>query len=150
MAAHRVILQGASPYFKAMMVPERSEYKKGRATMECTGEMGRELVKFLYTSELDTDILEENVIAFLRVADMYLLDGLKEMTERLMVDLLNKHNMVEFFVGGSMYIVQRGEDLRDRQEVCPLEPALAEAAGRLEGQARQGHRAHRGAGGGNT
>jgi len=106
-AAHRIILQGASPYFKAMMVPERSEYKKGRTTMDCTGEMGRELVKFLYTSKLDTDILEENVIAFLRVADMYLLDGLKDMTERLMVNLLNKQNMVEFFVAGSRYNGER-------------------------------------------
>ena len=105
--AHRTILQGASPYFKAMMVPERSEYKKGRTTMECTGEMGRELVKFLYTSELDTDVLKENVIAFLRVADMYLLDGLKDMTERLMVDLLDKQNMVEFFVAGSKYNGER-------------------------------------------
>ena len=106
-AAHRAILQGASRYFKAMMVPERSEFKKGRTTMECTGEMGRELVKFLYTSELDTDVLEENVIDFLRVADMYLLDGLKDMTERLMVDLINKQNMVEFFVAGSKYNGER-------------------------------------------
>ena len=33
----------------------------------------------------------------------FLLDNLKEMTERLMVDLLNKQNMVEFFVAGSKY-----------------------------------------------
>ena len=100
---HRLVLVGASPYFKAMLAPGRPEAAAGRAVVECGARTARHLVRLLYTNKLGGPYFHANLAEFLMIADMYLIDELKRRTERKMAQLLNQGNMVEFMVAGERF-----------------------------------------------
>ena len=52
-------------------------------------------VKFIYTGKVDEAVLEEFALSLLALAEMYDLQGLKDLAEMELVNKLDKENMVE-------------------------------------------------------
>ena len=102
-AVHRLVLVGASPYFRAMLAPGRPEAAAGRAVVECGARTAGGIVRFLYTNQLEGPHFQANLTEFLMLADMYLIDQLKRRTEMSMVQVLDQGNMVEFMVAGERF-----------------------------------------------
>jgi hypothetical protein len=100
--AHRLVLAAASPYFKAMLLPETAEAKAGNTNLECSEDIGRPFIKFLYTGEIEDAVLDENIEKFLCLGDKYAVPELKQRAENRMVQLLSRENMVAFFIAGDM------------------------------------------------
>jgi hypothetical protein len=104
---HRAVLVGASGFFRGVMKPDTREYKEGRVTLECSAEVGRGFIQFLYTNKIEPKILDDNLEDFLKLGDMYMMDELKEVVEDRMLHLLDRDNMVVFFKAGDMFRAER-------------------------------------------
>ena len=102
-AVHRLVLVGASPYFRAMLAPGRPEAAAGRAVVECGARTAGGIVRFLYTNQLEGPHFQANLTEFLMLADMYLIDQLKRRTEMSMVQVVDQGNIVEFMVAGERF-----------------------------------------------
>ena len=61
--------------------------------------------------EVEEDILQEEVVAFLELGEKYQVERLKELAEQKMLQLLDKENMVEFLIAGEMF--RSGQVLQD-------------------------------------
>jgi hypothetical protein len=88
--AHRPVLAAASPYFKAMLITDTAKVKAGRTNLECSEELGRNFIKFLYTAEIEDAVLDEYIEKFLCLGDKYIVPELKQRTETRMLQLLSK------------------------------------------------------------
>ena len=84
---HKSILMAASPVFEAMVERWTEETSE---ELHFPGEVGRSLVKFLYTGELEEQVLESQVVSLLHLGEMYDLEGLKERAEDKMIQLLSR------------------------------------------------------------
>ena len=51
-----------------MLITDTAEAKAGRTNLGCSEELGRNFIKFLYTSEIK-DVLDENIKEFLCLGD---------------------------------------------------------------------------------
>jgi hypothetical protein len=102
--AHRPVLAAASPYFKAMLITDTAEAKAGRTNLECSEELGRNFIKFLYTGEIKAAVLEENIEKFLCLGDKYAVPELKQRAESRMLQLLSGETMVAFFITGDVRV----------------------------------------------
>ena len=100
---HKVIMKGASDFFKAMMKPEHSEVQEGRGNVDCGSEVGQGLVNFVYTGDVNAETFDQNLIEFLKVADEYNLVQLKEKAEQRMLSKLDVSNMMEYIIAGDRY-----------------------------------------------
>ena len=101
---HKIILAAASPVFKAMVENGHKEAIEGKASIEFSGDVGRALVQFIYTGDVQKDILEEHASAFLALGELYDLLVLKDMAETELLSQLEKENVVE--------LISIGEDFR--------------------------------------
>ena len=97
---HKLVLASAA---KGLLKPNFKEYKEGRSSLQCSAEVGRNLVKFLYTDEVDEQVFEENIEDFLRLGDMLIIERLKHRAEQKMLELLDRLNMAAFFIAGAEY-----------------------------------------------
>lgn len=102
--AHRLVLAAASPYFKAMLITDTAEAKAGRTNLGCSEELGRNFIKFLYTSEIKDAVLDENIEEFLCLGDKYAVPELKQRAESRMLQLLSRETMVAFFIAGDVRV----------------------------------------------
>jgi len=100
---HRQVLKGASPFFKSLLKPENPESQKGESNLHCSAEVGRQLVRYVYTNEVDEAVFDANLATFLQLADMYLVEQLKARTEQRMGQILNRENMVQFTIAGDKF-----------------------------------------------
>ena len=92
---HKLVLVSAA---KGLLKPGFKECKEGRSSLQCSAEVGRNLVKFLYTDE---KVFDDNIEDFLRLGDMLIIERLKQRAEQKMLQLLD--NMVSFFVAGAEF-----------------------------------------------
>jgi hypothetical protein len=104
---HRAVLAGASGFFRGVMKPDTREYRESRVTLECSAEVGRGFIEFLYTNKIEPAILDDNLEDFLKLGDMYMMDELKEVVEERMLGILDRDNMVAFFKAGDMFRAER-------------------------------------------
>jgi speckle-type POZ protein len=100
--AHRPVLAAASPYFKAMLLPETAEAKAGRTNLQCSEDIGCSFIKFVYTGEIEDAVLDQYIESFLCLGDKYAVPELTQQAEARMIQLLSKENMVSFFIAGDM------------------------------------------------
>ena len=98
---HKHILAAASPVFKAMV--ENNTFREAidsQANLNLSAEVGRAFLRFIYTGEMQEDVMKENAPAFLEMGQMFFLQELKYMAERELLSQLDKTNMVRLaFLG---------------------------------------------------
>ena len=106
---HRLVLAGASDYFKRLLKPTFKEYEDGCSSLslQCSGEVGRNIVKFLYTDEIEETVFDDNIEDFLKLANMLIIERLKQRAEQRMLELLDRHNMVAFFIAGACFKAEK-------------------------------------------
>jgi len=88
-----------------------SKVQEESLDIQCSAVVGRELVRFLYTGDMEEEVLTEEVELFLKFGEVYGMDTLKQKAEHKMVEMLNTENMVTFFLAGDLY---KAELIRER------------------------------------
>ena len=97
---HKIVLASAA---EGLLKPNFKEYKEGRSSLQCSAEVGKNLVKFLYTDEIDENVFEDNIEDFLKLGDMLIIERLKQRSEQKMLELLDRNNMAAFFLAGAEF-----------------------------------------------
>ena len=97
------ILAAASPVFEAMVENQHMEAITCKANIKLSKEVGRAFLRFIYTGNLEDDLLEKHSSAFLALGEMYDLQELKDMAEVKLLSKLKKENMVEMISMGELY-----------------------------------------------
>ena len=105
---HKIVLAAASPVLEAMVKNKHREAVESRANIKLSAEVGRAFVRYIYTGELEQDVLKENAPAFLNMGEMYNLEEMKEKAEKELLSQLEKENMVDMISLGEAY---RAEDI---------------------------------------
>ena len=70
-------------------------------------EVGRSFVKYLYTGELEENILKEQTLAFLELGQKYDIQELKDLAEQELLEQLDRKNMVEFVFMGDLFSAEK-------------------------------------------
>ena len=65
-------------------------------------------MRYIYTEDVERDLMKEQASAFLSLGEMYNLQGLKEAAELELLSQLKKENMVDMIHLGELH---RAEDL---------------------------------------
>ena len=73
------------------------------ADIKFSPEVGRAFVQFIYTREVQEDMLKEHTLAFLALGDLYDMQELKDMAETKLLSQLVKENMVEMIFVGELF-----------------------------------------------
>ena len=73
------------------------------ADIKFSPEVGRAFVQFIYTREVQEDLLKEHTLAFLALGDLYDMQELKDMAETKLLSQLVKENMVEMIFVGELF-----------------------------------------------
>ena len=102
-ACHKNVIAAASPVFEAMVENQHLEAIQSKANIELSEEVGRAFVKFIYTGELDVDMLKEQAVAFLELGNKYDVQELKALAEVELLSQLDKKNMVELVSIGDFF-----------------------------------------------
>ena len=92
---HSLVLRAASQAFRGML----EQHGEARVALQCSAQVGRALLSFLYMGEIEDTLLVE----LLRVADMLLVEELRRRVEARMVASLARTNMVEFLLAGEAH-----------------------------------------------
>ena len=95
---HKLVLANSCEFFEGLLKTHTQEYQEGSSSLQCSAEVGRKLLKFLYTDEIEETFFNNNIVDFLRLGDMLLINRLKQRAEQRMLQLLNKPNMVAFLI----------------------------------------------------
>ena len=104
--SHRYNLHQVRLEFRQLfdiLVHPNLEAIESKANIEVSEEVGRAFVKFIYTGEIEEEILKDQAVAFLELGEKYDIQVLKEMAEAKLLMLLDKKNMVEFVSLGDHY-----------------------------------------------
>ena len=64
---HKIVLAAAYPVFKAMVENKHREAIESKANIKLSAEVGRAFVRFIYTGEVQEDVMKENASAFLEM-----------------------------------------------------------------------------------
>ena len=64
---HKIVLAAAYPVFKAMVENKHREAIESKANIKLSAEVGRAFVRFIYTGEVQEDVMKENTSAFLEM-----------------------------------------------------------------------------------
>ena len=102
-ACHKHILSAASSVFEAMVKNQHLEAIESVANIELSEEVGRAFVRFIYTGELEENLLKQDAVAYLELGEQYDIQELKYLAEGTMLKQLDKKNMVEFLYIGDLF-----------------------------------------------
>ena len=105
---HKVVLAHAA---EGVLKSNFKENREGRSYLKCSAAVGRNLVRFLYTDEIDENVFDVNIEDFLRLSDMLLIERLKQRAEQKMLQLLDLNNMAAFYIAGALF---NAEVIRNR------------------------------------
>eukprot|EP00092_Neocalanus_flemingeri_P023848 GFUD01025873.1.p1 GENE.GFUD01025873.1~~GFUD01025873.1.p1 ORF type:complete len:273 (+),score=57.89 GFUD01025873.1:101-820(+) len=101
---HKVFLAARAPVFMKMMESNMKEANEATMMIEnCTEIVAENLVKYLYTGQVDPEVLNENSVSFLELGEKYDMAELKSMAEQVMIANLDKDNMLSFFLAGDLH-----------------------------------------------
>ena len=100
---HKHILAAASPVLKSMVENKHREAIESKANIKFSAEVGRAFVRFVYTGEVQDDMLKKHALAFLEMGEMYNLQELKDMAEIELLSQLDKETMVEMIYIGELF-----------------------------------------------
>ena len=104
---HKIVLAAASPVLEAMVENKMREAIESKADIKLTEMVGKGFLQYLYTSNLQEDLLKEHAPAFLSLGEMYDLPELKDMAETELLLQLNKENMVAMISIGETFRADR-------------------------------------------
>ena len=107
MPCHKIVLAAASPVLEAMVENKMREAIESKADIMLTEEVGKGFLQYLYTSNLQEDLLKEHAPAFLSLGEMYDFPELKEMAETELMLQLDKENMVAIISIGETFRADR-------------------------------------------
>ena len=102
-ACHKHILSAASPVFEAMVENQHLEAIESKANIQLSEEVGRAFVRFIYTGELEGNLLKEQATAFLELGNKYDVQELNDIAEGELLIQLDRKNMVEFISIGHTF-----------------------------------------------
>ena len=94
-----------------MMESGMKEAEEGKIDINCSFTVGKELVRFIYTGNVQEDILVEHVVEILELGERLGMETLKMCAEDKMMKILDIENMIRFFVAGDYY---RAERIREK------------------------------------
>ena len=100
---HKHILAAASPVLRAMVENQHKEAIESKANIDLSEEVGRAFIRFIYTGELDENLLKENAPAFLELGEFFDLQELKTAAEGELVMQLDKKTMVRLLSIGEIF-----------------------------------------------
>ena len=101
---HKAFLATRSSVFKTMLESDMKEAKEAIFELKnCTEIVAECFVKYFYTGHVEEECLKENVVSFLDLGEKYDLPGLKAIAEQAMIAMLDKENMLSFFLAGDLY-----------------------------------------------
>ena len=100
---HKHILAAASPVLEAMVENNQREVIEDKANVGLSQEVGRALIRFIYTGKMEEELLKEHASAFLSLGEMFELPELKEVAEAEMLNQLTKENMVQMISLGELF-----------------------------------------------
>ena len=80
---------------------------ESKANIDLSEEVGRSFVKYLYTGELEENILKEQTLAFLELGQKYDIQELKDLAEQELLEQLDRKNMVEFVFMGDLFSAEK-------------------------------------------
>eukprot|EP00092_Neocalanus_flemingeri_P096308 GFUD01122585.1.p1 GENE.GFUD01122585.1~~GFUD01122585.1.p1 ORF type:complete len:272 (+),score=55.20 GFUD01122585.1:101-817(+) len=100
---HKAFLAARSPVFMRMMESNMKEANEATMKIDCTEIVAENLVKYLYTGQVDPEVLNENSVSFLEIGEKYDMAELKSMAEQVMIANLDKENMLSFFLAGDLH-----------------------------------------------
>ena len=86
-----------------MVENKHREAIESKANIKLLAEVGRVFVRFIYTGDLEEELMKEQAQAFLELGEMYDLQQLKDMAEAELVRQLKKDTMVEFLSLGDIF-----------------------------------------------
>ena len=112
---HQIFLSNSSKVFAEKIEADHMEnngtdekvVKKGALDVPCSAFVGKNLLRFIYTGELDRKALENDAEVFLKLGDLFDMESLKDIAERKMMENLNIDNMVKFFLARKRYRAER-------------------------------------------
>ena len=104
---HKIVLAAASPVLEAMVENKMREAIESKADIKLTEVVGKGFLQYLYTSNLQEDLLKEHAPAFLSLGEMYDFPELKEMAETELMLQLDKENMVAIISIGETFRADR-------------------------------------------
>ena len=100
---HKHILSAASPVLEAMVENEHKEAFDGKANLKLSEDAGRAFIRFIYTGDVEKDLLKEYASEFLAAGEFYDLKELKDLAEVELLNQLDKQNMVDMISIGELY-----------------------------------------------
>lgn len=103
LAVHKAVLMGASEVTKGMLKSENDEIKKDKGYIDCNHVIVKGLRRFLYTGDVEMETIGGNALEFLKLADHYDLEDLKDRAEGCLLFSLNEENMVKYLIAGDEF-----------------------------------------------
>ena len=100
---HRVFLAARSTVFKVMFDSDMKEAKENRMKMDFSAFIIDNFLSFIYGHKIDPEILLTNNKFFLDLAEAYNIEMLKLKTEKILIENMEKENMIELFVLSEHY-----------------------------------------------
>ena len=100
---HQLFLGAASPVFRAQIDTKMKEGEERKVEMEYSANVMRGFISFVYTGEIEEELLKQEVEVFLELGEKYDVKKLKNLAEKKMCEILNEENMVTFFLMGDIY-----------------------------------------------
>jgi len=108
---HKHFLTAASPVFARMLETNMKEAIQGKMEIPYSPTVVKEMVKCIYTGEIEEKVLKKEVMEFLKLGSMYEMENIKIMAENKMIETLGVKNMIEFFIAGDLY---KAEGIKDK------------------------------------
>jgi hypothetical protein len=101
--AHKVVLMNRSVYFKAMFSAGLREQRQGRATLpESEGSVFNAVLRFIYTDCVDAADTQLVFDLFCQ-ASLFRIANLQDRCEHVLLDCIDKDNVVTLFEAGDRY-----------------------------------------------
>ena len=92
---HKEVLAAVFSVFEAMVGNNHKEAIEGKANIKISADVGRAFVRYIYTEDVERELMKEQASAFLSLGEMYNLQGLKEVAELELLSQLKKENVVD-------------------------------------------------------
>lgn len=101
---HKVFLANESPYFAGMFESGMQEADKAEVEIkEYDVEVVKSFLEFIYTKEIEPEMMKSNMDSFLKIADQFRVESLKAVIQAAMMKAITKDNVLELLLTGHHY-----------------------------------------------
>ncbi|KAJ1529501.1 hypothetical protein ONE63_006274 [Megalurothrips usitatus] len=101
-AAHKVVLAAASPYFRAMFTCELREASENKVEMqEMSFKLLQDVINFIYTTEIM--VTDDNVYELMSIADLFQLSSIRTACASFLMTSLSPSNCLSVLTAASLH-----------------------------------------------